>query len=320
MHGLLEALDRGGAASGVTSEGAHVWAAFSAVAARRAPALARLARPVDQPRPDLPVFSWRVAQKDALKALSLLHPMLEDRARALILDGRVDAAARAGKPAQPFSLLTPDGPWVSLDWAGDAQSAATLAHELGHASAQAVRPGPAPVRALDEAFALMAETAFHAVRFGEAGARAHRRQHGVDFLIRQTALAWCEREGLSWPVAMARAAPHLAPGAAPAQRPGGAPAYALAAAAGLVLWSRIASSRPSAARAGTSRRTRAYEIPDRGFATSGMTTKARHAAQQTYLKAVMHAHTLKDLLAAFGLMPDAAFFETAFDAAEDFCA
>lgn len=272
----------------VSAESAGVppalWAAFSAVAGRRAPGLAAQVRP-GMERPAVPEFSWRAAQADALAALGLLHPHLEDRARALLLAGRVDAAPRPAKPAQPFSLPTPEGPVVSLWWAGDGASAATLAHELGHASAQAVRSGPAPARALDEVFALMAEMAFHAHRVGAAGAQAHRAQHAFDFLIRQTAAAWAQ-EGGDWPAAFARAAPHLAPCRAPTQRPGEARAYALAAAIAFRLAPRVL---------GDGRGPRA-----------------------TYLHAVMHAQTLEDLLAAFDLTGGEALFEAAFDAAEAF--
>jgi hypothetical protein len=236
-------------------------------------------------RPAVPDFSWRAAQADALAALGLLHPQLEDRARALLLAGRVDGAPRVGKPAQPFSLPTPDGPVVSLWWAGDGASAATLAHELGHASAQAQRSGPAPCRALDEVFALMTEMAFHAHRAGAAGAQAHRAQHAFDFLIRQTAAAWAE-EGRDWPAAFARAAPHLPPCRPPAQRPGEARAYALAAAIAFVLAPRVLGG--------------------------------GRMARATYLDAVMHAQTLEDLLAAFDLTRGEALFEAAFDAAVGF--
>lgn len=260
------------------------WAAFSTVAGRRAPGLAAQVRPSGQ-RPALPEFSWRAAQADALAALGLLHPRLEDRARALLLAGRVDAAPRYGKPAQPFSLPTPDGPVVSLWWAGNGASAATLAHELGHASAQALRAGPAPARALDEVFALMAEMAFHACRAGAPGAQAHRAQHAFDFLIRQTAAAWAE-EGGGWPAAFVRAAPHLPPSQPPAQRAGEARAYALAAAI--------------------------------AFRLAPCVLGGGRGGRATYLHAVMHADTLEDLLAAFDLTGGEALFEAAFDAAEAF--
>lgn len=278
-------------------------AAFAAVAAERAPALARLLRPPGPwraGREEGPGFSWRCAQRDALAALGALSARLDLAARRLLLSGRVDAAPHRGKPAQAYSLSTPDGPLVSLWWAGDAASASVLAHELGHASAQCLRSAPAPSRALEEAFAFMAETAFHHHRRGLSGARAHRRQHLFDLLIRQPAIAAFEADGqpdrdCAFEAALTRMAPHLDwAGAGPGwrespqmrHRPGEALLYAAAAALALVLSPRI--------------------------------LEGGQSGRATYLEQVMTGRSLDTLAASFGRTLDASLFHAAFDAAEAF--
>jgi len=70
-----------------------------------------------------------------LDSLNAFSPRLADLARGVFVDGHLDAEIRPGKDNGAFcyGVLPGLAPWVLVNYNGQADDVATLAHELGHA-------------------------------------------------------------------------------------------------------------------------------------------------------------------------------------------
>lgn len=181
------------AAIGVPAAAAE---AFRAVAAARAPGLARAyaelhraafaaegARSLPQrwraPWPESwrEAIDWRRARTLAVAALQQVHPKLGGRARVVVGMGRAHIV-QGGTPHTRPSRFGPPHVFVRFD--GASETPLVLAHELGHAAQMSLRAWgpsrPPPKLAGSEVAAHVAERGFHTVykRDGDPRAAAAR--------------------------------------------------------------------------------------------------------------------------------------------------
>ncbi|MCX7852137.1 MAG: M3 family oligoendopeptidase [Anaerolineae bacterium] len=80
-------------------------------------------------------YSFAEATGMVLEAFAEFDPQIAELARRVFAERRVDAEVRKGKRSGAFCWsVTPDlTPWVLLNYQGEANDVATMAHELGHA-------------------------------------------------------------------------------------------------------------------------------------------------------------------------------------------
>lgn len=80
-------------------------------------------------------YTFAEATGMVLEAFAEFDPQIAELARRVFAERRVDAEVRKGKRSGAFCWsVTPDlTPWVLLNYQGEANDVATMAHELGHA-------------------------------------------------------------------------------------------------------------------------------------------------------------------------------------------
>jgi len=80
-------------------------------------------------------YAFDEAATMVLDSLNAFSPRLADLARGVFVDGHLDAEIRPGKDNGAFcyGVLPGLAPWVLVNYNGQADDVATLAHELGHA-------------------------------------------------------------------------------------------------------------------------------------------------------------------------------------------
>ena len=79
-------------------------------------------------------YSFQESVDMVLDAFQEFNPRIAELAQNIIDDDHVDSEIRKGKQSGAFCWsVTPDlSPWVQLNFQGDANAVATMAHELGH--------------------------------------------------------------------------------------------------------------------------------------------------------------------------------------------
>lgn len=244
-------------------------AAFRAVAAARAPELARAHAALFRaaylgegiaalpPRWRAPwplrwreTMTWRRTQTLAVAAVTRVHPRLGRHADAVVRLGRVRISATASPHTQRARFGPPR---VVTRFDATSEAPLILAHELGHAAQMSVRPlgpsRPPPPMAAAELAAHVAERAFHAV-YAEAGnpraAAARCAEDMLAMLVRHPARDALESAPDDWSAIARRFAPdHAWAGDAPPltararAEPLSTLGYAMAATLATVLFARM---------------------------------------------------------------------------------
>ncbi len=79
-------------------------------------------------------YGFQEGVEMVLDAFQTFDPRIAELAQKILDDDHVDSEIRKGKQGGAFcASLTPDlTPWVKLNYQGDADAVATMAHELGH--------------------------------------------------------------------------------------------------------------------------------------------------------------------------------------------
>ena len=79
-------------------------------------------------------YSYQESVEMVLDAFRDFDPRIADLAQKILDDDHVDSEIRKGKRGGAFcASVTPDlSPWVQLNYQGNAEAVATMAHELGH--------------------------------------------------------------------------------------------------------------------------------------------------------------------------------------------